>query len=61
MHLPHIVSIASLSDADIERLAHDARAEGHGLDACPFAHDSRAARHWLAAFAAAGTQDLTPA
>ncbi len=51
MHLPHIVSIASLSEADIERLAHDAHAEGHGLDACPFAQESRAGRRWLAAFA----------
>ena len=51
MQLPHIVSIASLSDADIERLAHAAQVEGHGPDACPFAHESRAGRHWLAAFA----------
>ena len=62
MHLPHIVSIASLSVADIERLAHATHAEGHGPDACPFAHESRAGRHWLAAFAgAACLQDLAPA
>jgi hypothetical protein len=62
MHLPHIISIASLSDADIEHLAHDAHAQGLGRDACPFAHESRAARRWLAAFAlAADAPGLAPA